>query len=291
MDELKSMWQAWTDQMLNSPLHIILAGRLGYVWDREENDEDGNKGDLVKLGTKMKSESEAGYEPSLLIEMEGIQPEAARVKKTRAKQGSIVHHAYVLKDRWRVLNGRTFTFKDMNDYKSGGYRLVFDAFRPHFDRLAIGSEQKAVDATRTSEDLFNGHGDSAYQQRAKRVQIVLEEIEGTLVKLWPGQDAKSKKMKAESIEALFATRSWTAVSSMPLEKLEDGLEAFRLFEKAVNAANQPATETDDPDREDVGVGARAAVSDPEAAVALIEMCMGQVAEQAQTAAETEGAAF
>jgi hypothetical protein len=28
--------------MLNSPLHVILSGRLGYVWDREE-EEGGNK--------------------------------------------------------------------------------------------------------------------------------------------------------------------------------------------------------------------------------------------------------
>src|SRR5688572_10913732 len=58
MDQLKTMWRGWTDLMLNSPLHVILSGRLGYVWDREE-DESGNKadGELVKLGTKMKSES------------------------------------------------------------------------------------------------------------------------------------------------------------------------------------------------------------------------------------------
>jgi hypothetical protein len=162
----------------------------------------------------MKSESEAGYEPSLLIEMEGIQAKA-RQKKTRAKQGSIMHHAYVLKDRWRTLNGRTFTFKDMNDYKAGDYLKVFKAFEPHFDKLAIGKgEQRAVDPTRTSAALFDGNGDSAYQQRARRVQIVLEEIQGTLVKLWPGQDAKSKALKALAIETLFDTRSWTQVESI-----------------------------------------------------------------------------
>jgi hypothetical protein len=242
MDELKSMWQAWTDQMLNSPLHVILAGRLGYVWDREEPDDDGTKGDLIKLGTKMKSESEAGYEPSLLIEMEGIQAEAARQKKTRAKQGSIMHHAYVVKDRWRVLNGRTFTFKDMNDYKVGGYLPVFNAFRPHFDRLAIGKgEQRAVDPTRTSETMFDGNGDTAHQQRARRVQIVLEEIQGTLVKLWPGQDAKSKALKALAIETLFDTRSWTQVESYPLERLELGLDAIVRVEEAIEDGNAAAS--------------------------------------------------
>lgn len=270
MDALKTMWRGWTDQMLNSGLHIIVSGRLGYVWDREEDDKDGTKGDLIKLGTKMKSESEAGYEPSLLIELEGIQTDEARNKKSRAKQGTIVHHAYVLKDRWRTLNGRTFTWKDINDYKVGDWKKVFDVFRPHFDKLAIGTEQRAVDATRTSEAMFDGNGDSAYQQRARRVQIVLEEIEGTLVALWPGQDAKSKELKRLAVETLFGTRSWTAVSAKSLEALDAGLDAFKLFEDAVKD------------------GRVEAVSDAVAAVGLLELCKARVAEEAQTAAETVG---
>ena len=270
MDALKSMWRGWTDQMLNSPVHVIVSGRLGFVWDKEEDDPDGTKGDLIKLGTKMKSESEAGYEPSLLIEMEGIQTDAARNKKSRAKQGTIVHHAYVLKDRWRTLNGRTFTWKDLNDYKAGDYLKVFKEFQPHFAQLTIGAEQKAVDASRTSSDLFDGQGDNAYQQRARRVQIVLEEIEGTLVTLWPGQDAKSKELKRLAIETLFDTRSWTAVSSLALERLDAGLDAFKLFEDAVKD------------------GRIEAASDPAAAVGLLEICKGKIAEETKQAQDTIG---
>lgn len=273
MDELKSLWQGWTDLMLNSPLHVILAGRLGYVWDREEDDEDGTKGDLIKLGTKMKSESEAGYEPSLLIEMEGIQPEASRQKKTRAKSGTITHHAYVLKDRWRILNGRTFTFKDMNEYKAGGYLSVFNAFRPHFDRLAIGKEQRAVDNTRTSEALFDGNGDSAHQQRARRVQIALEVIQATLVKLWPGgpgESVKSKALKALAVETLFETRSWTQVESLSLEKLELGLDALARFEEAVEDGKSDA------------------VSDSTACTALLKDCVAIELAKRQHAEETVG---
>lgn len=269
MDQLKTMWRGWTDLMLNSSLHVIVSGRLGYVWDHQEG-ESGKKDELVKLGTKMKSESEAGYEPSLLIEMEGIQSELARQKKTRAKQGSIVHHAYVLKDRWRTLNGRTFSWKDMNDYKVGDYVKVFKEFQPHFSHLAIGTEQRAVDPNRTSGAMFDGSGDSAYQQRARRVQIVLEEIEGTLVALWPGQDAKSKELKRLAVETLFGTRSWTAVSAKSLEALDAGLDAFKLFEDAVKD------------------GRVEAVSDAVAAVGLLELCKARVAEEAQTAAETVG---
>jgi hypothetical protein len=233
-DQLKSLWRGWTDLMLNSPLHMLMCGRLGYVWDRQE-DQNGSKvnGELVKLGTKMKSESEAGYEPSLLIEMEGIQDSSLRIKKSRAKRGTITHHAYVLKDRWRALNGHTFQWPDLNEYKVGDWKKVFDKFLPHFSKLAIGKQQRAVNGARTSVALFDGNGDSAYHQRVRRVHITLEEIEGTLVTLWPGQDAKSKELKRVAIETLFGTRSWTAVESKRLEDLEVGLAVLRVFEDQV----------------------------------------------------------
>lgn len=271
MDQLKTLWASWTALMLNSPLHVIVSGRLGYVWDREESENGSKKdGELVKLGTKMKSESEAGYEPSLLIEMEGIQTEAARQKKTRAKQGSIVHHAYILKDRWRTLNGRTISWKDLNDYKAGDYKKIFDPFLPHFSKLAIGGEQRAVDATRSSGALFDGNGDSAYQQRARRVQIDLEEIQGTLVKLWPGQDAKSKALKNLAVETIFQTRSWTAVEGKSLETLDAALDALKLFEEKV---------------ED---GESAAVSESDAMLALLKTCLARIAEDAKQARESVG---
>lgn len=269
MDQLKQLWRGWTDQMLNSPLHVVVSGRLGYVWDREE-DENGKKGDLIKLGTKMKSESEAGYEPSLLIEMEGVQSGEGRVKKTRTKRGTIVHHAYVLKDRWRTLNGRTFAFKDLNDYKVGDYRKVFEAFQPHFAKLTIGSEQRAVEGARSSEVLFDGAGDSAYQQRVRRVQIVLEEIQATIVKLWPGQDATSKAMKALSVETLFDTRSWTAVESKPLEVLDARLDALKLFEEKVEDGNAPA------------------LNEKDVAALLLKACMDDIEASAQRQRETVG---
>lgn len=270
MDQLKGMWRVWTDLMLNSPLHIVLSGRLGYVWDREEDDAGNKKGgELVKLGTKMKSESEAGYEPSLLIEMEGLQSAEARQKKTRAKKGTIVHHAYVLKDRWRTLNGRVFTFEDLNSYKAGDYKKVFETFRPHFDQLAIGKvDQRAVDGGRTSAVLFDGNGDSAYAQRARQKQISVEEIEGTLVALWPGQDAKSKELKRVAIETLFATRSWTQVESRSLEQLDASLAVLRRFEAEVREG-QSAN----------------ALTDAVACAALLTICRDTLVDEANKAME------
>lgn len=255
MDELKTLWRGWTDQMLNSPLHIILSGRLGFEWGEEETDDGRN---LIKLGTKMKSESEAGYEPSLLIEMEGLQDADVRLKKTRTKRGSIMHHCYVLKDRWRALNGRTFQFADINEYKPGDYKKVFTAFQPHWSKLVIGGAQRAVDASRTSESLFNSAGENIFQEMTRRKEIACEEIEGALVALWPGQDAKSKEMKRAAVDALFQSRSWTAIRAKPVEELEAGRETVKLFEEAVkHGGHQATTEVD-------------------ACTALIQMCQERV---------------
>lgn len=243
MDQLKGLWRGWTDLMLNSPLHVLMCGRLGYVWDRAE-DDDGRKvnGELIKLGTKMKSESEAGYEPSLLVEMEGIQNSALRIKKSRAKRGTINHHAYVLKDRWRALNGKTFIWPDLNEYKVGDWKPVFDAFLPHFSKLVIGQQQRAVQASRTSDALFTAEGDAPFRQRARQVMITLEEIEGTQVALWPGQTGAEKDMKRMATELLFETRSWTAIQARPLEELEVMLVALRAFE--AETRKDPALLTD-----------------------------------------------
>lgn len=230
MADLKSEWRRWTDQMLGSPLHVVMAGRLGFEWDKEENDEGGS--DLVKLGSKMKGESEAGYEPSLLIEMEALQSDAARIKKTRAKSGTIVHHCYVLKDRWRALNGRTFQFKDINDYKVGGWKPVFDAFKPHFDKLAIGGTQHALDANRSSEHMFSEAGDSEFVMRQRRATIAQEEIKELASAIWPGQTAPEKRARQTVLECLFDTMSWSAVEDKPAVELEDGVACLRFIREA-----------------------------------------------------------
>lgn len=244
MDELKSMWRGWTDQMLNSPLHILLSGRLGFEWGEGEDSDGDSK--LIKLGTKMKGETEAGYEPSLLIEMEGVQDGEARLKKTRQKKGTIVHHAYVLKDRWRALNGRTFHFNDINEYKPGSYRKVFDAFTPHWSKLVIGAEQKAVDSSRTSGSMFTDTGgESIGAQMARRRQIASEEVAGILAACYDGQTKEHKSNRQAILYHLFDTYSWTAVESKDPQALENAVALLREFKVALEDANpSPATPED-----------------------------------------------
>lgn len=229
-------WASWTTAYLNSPLHCVVSGRAGNEYEYQINEET-HKKELVKGASKMKAEGEFGYEPNLLIEMEveRVRPEDGK----RTKGGSFIHHAHVLKDRARALNGRTLDFKDLNTYKAGDYRKVFDVFAPHWQFLNIGGTQRALDTTRTSAGLFEGaNGEGEYAKLQRRRTVALEEIQGSLVKLWPGQSAAEKLAKATAIEAIFGFKSWTRVEGLPPETLEDAQELVGLFEGMWLAAGQ-----------------------------------------------------
>jgi hypothetical protein len=237
MDQLKGMWRIWTDEMLNSPLHVLLCGRLGYEWG-EEQDDDGGK-NLVKLGTKMKTESEAGYEPSLLLELEAIQPASVNASR-KAKRGAIMHRINVLKDRWRTLNGRSFEFADLNHYAPGAYEVVFKTFLPHFSQLAIGtSTQRAIEGDRTSANLFGEGGESMGAQMQRRREIAAEEIAGILRHTWPGETANDKKIRQSLLHVLFDTFSWKSIENRHPNELEEAAILLRLLVETLAASEKP----------------------------------------------------
>jgi hypothetical protein len=202
---LKGEWGKFTDAFINSPLHIILAGRAGYEYDYFENDE--GKKELEKTGVKMKAEGEMGYEPSLLVLME---------RNQKIEGGSVVaswREATVLKDRSTLLDGKVFTDP------------TFRNFMPHIAMLNLGGKQLGVDTKRTSEHaVVVEKKDWTGTQRA----IVLEEIEALLVEHYPGQKAEEKQAKAALIFEYFETRSWTAVCNMRLEELRERFNALHI---------------------------------------------------------------
>lgn len=223
---LKPQWnEEWVVPMLNSPLHVITCGRAGDVW-QEVDQEDGST-KSTKVGTKMRAEGQFGYEPSLLIEMLCNQNLGGKRKKNA---GRMIHTATVLKDRARFLNGKSFEWPDINTYKAGDWKKFFDAFAPHFNFLNIGGKHVAVNAA-DSQQLFDGNGNSDYYQRKQAAVVALEEIEATIVAIWPGADAKSKRFKAMAIDTLFGTRSWTKVTTLPQADLDAGLIKLRVIEQ------------------------------------------------------------
>lgn len=215
-------WQKFTDLFLNAPIHTFIAGRAGYEYEYQK-DDDGKK-ELVKTGTKMKVENEFGYEPSLLIEME-------RDKLSNAKDPDAkgwVHQMTILKDRTNTINGITFNFtaKQVHDNP----RVVFEAVEPHFAQLNIGGTQMGIDTSRSSADLFMPDGEPKAEWTRKQKQILLEEIYGLIEGEWPGMDKDAKTKRND----VFVAMSEYVGSKSPRSKT--GFESLGLT--AIQKAHQ-----------------------------------------------------
>jgi len=86
--QIKKPWKELMHWMLATPQHVLLCGRQGNDWS------EGDGGELVLAGVKMKAEGETAYEPDVLLRLE------ARPLAGRKGQGAkVVHLAHVEKDR------------------------------------------------------------------------------------------------------------------------------------------------------------------------------------------------
>lgn len=236
-NQLKPLWNEWTLDFLDSPLHAIVCGRLTWEYDYEK-DEDGKK-ELVKGDSKMKAGGgeSFGYEPHITFEMSSEQiREAGRLK-------GMQYVATVLKDRTRQLNGKEFVFTDIGgSYKTGGYVQVFKMLKPHLDYLArITGVTLGRD---NSRDLVKT-GDSEWSKTQQSKKVALETIETTMgTVLWPGADKETKKLKVSVLESLFGTRSWSAVENLPLDVLQHAVAVLQQYEKEVKAGKVVSTEAE-----------------------------------------------
>jgi len=211
---IKETWGKWTDFYLNSKLHIIVCGRAGDVWSWETNEETDRK-ELRSVGVKMKTETEFGFEPSLLVHME----------RDHHPDGTLVHNATVLGDRFGLIDAKETAFKGHGDWKKDR-AAVGQFFMPHLQALQPGAHAPIDTEVRTNMDVDEeGNNELARWRREKT--IVLEEIKGWLLKAWPGSTTSEKSAKADLLEEIFATRSWTKVENLPLSILRAGFEVVR----------------------------------------------------------------
>jgi hypothetical protein len=219
---IKERWSQWTDFYLDSKLHIIICGRAGYDWDFEEvEDSSGNvHKELRKTGVKMKVESEFGFEPSLLVEMERVQVPSDEHKDHFA----ITHRATVLGDRFDAMDGATA------DNPDGSF------FLPHLSLLVPGASN-VVDTSLKTDMGVDETGDAQFQRDRKTKTKLLEEIQGEITLAYPGTTVVEKKIKVELVEACFHTKSWTAIEGMGIGQLTVGLESVRDW---INKHPKPA---------------------------------------------------
>jgi len=196
---VKAKWSAWPALYLNAPLHIIVCGRAGYEYDFEVNER--GKRELIKTGIKMKVEGEFGFEPSLVVEME----------KDRSDDDGIEILAHVIKDRFDLINGRSFK------------RPTFADFEPHV-RLLNPAGHTGVDTSTKTRHYVNEGGRNP--ERDER-EILAERIQHEMVKRWPGQSAADKTRKAIALERHFGTGSWKELTErISLDAMRAGLESL-----------------------------------------------------------------
>lgn len=191
-------WQQFSDLFVNSKLHIVMCGRAGD--DLESyRDEDGRQ-QLEKVGVKMKTEGETGFEPSLLVLME---------REMNTYTNKTAHRAYIMKDRSNLLDSREFDDP------------TFKHFLPHINCLNLGGMHVGVQTSGDSQHILKTEKrDWAPVQR----RIVLREIEDLLVLHHPSTGADDKKKKILLVKECFQA-SWTEVEEvMPLEDLRAGYD-------------------------------------------------------------------
>jgi hypothetical protein len=237
-------WQQFSDLYINSNLHIIMCGRAGD--ETEQYTDDSGKRQFEKVGIKMKTETETGFEPSLLVLME-------RSMNLRSKQ--VAHVASVVKDRSMLLDGKDFTFEG---YLDNGDRLptdvlvrqVWAAFAPHIKRLNIGGAHVGVQTTGDSTHILTTEKrDWAPMQR----KIVLDEIADLLTMYVPGQAVAEKQKRITLLKTHFSA-GWVEIEgTFDLLTLRAGFDSLHedltgkrsRYASAMEAETAPLEMNDD----------------------------------------------
>jgi transcriptional regulator len=201
---IKSAWAEFTDRFLSSKMHVIVCGRAGQVYEYQDKDDGSGKKELISTGTRMATEKELGYEPSLLVEMIADRD-----------QGKTVNVAVIQKDRSDSINGAELR---MPTYKS---------FESHFKALNIGGKHFDSMDKRDSKEMFEGADESGFDVEIKRRTVLCEEIMELLKKHYPSQSVEDKQKRMDLIEQFFDTRSWTKVEGMKSDILKSGFEGLK----------------------------------------------------------------
>ena len=176
-----------------------MCGRAGSIYEYQKNEESG-KMELITVGTKMATEKELGYEPSLLIEM---------VK--HRENGRIINRALIEKDRSDKLNGMEIDFPN------------FEKLKPHFGCLNIGGTHFSNMGERNSQDIYEiGAEDDGFNFEKKQREIECEEIKSLLITHGlDGQSTEAKQKRNQLFIDCFGTGSWTAIEGMNSKVLRD----------------------------------------------------------------------
>jgi hypothetical protein len=248
---VKEEWAPFTQDFQDSPIHFLVTGRMGFEWDHSDvEDEEGNvTKELVKGGTKIKAETDFGHEPDLEIQMSAIEdPDFVQYEKVGRRtrktfKSQMLHVATVKKCRVWALNGKAFTWKDQPAYKPGYYKLVAEAFQPHFASINIGGMHAGAPQTESSAILFQNNSEKSYFEAQQKRIVALETWQTTMELIAGGQTRENIRKRAIIGESITGTRSRTEFERQHLDLLVRAVQILLALEKRIKI-DSPATDDD-----------------------------------------------
>jgi hypothetical protein len=212
---------AWRDNFeepfVRANCHIVFTGRAAVDWGNgvEEDPITGKeKRTFFAKGVKMAGHKETLYAPDYAIYMERIEHLTNDSPLKREKE--VWREATIIKDRSRILDGKTFR------------NPAYDDLAPMFRFLLSAPAGVPNELSGDSSTVF-GQPEGNVTAWVRRKEVALEEIEGLLTSAFPGQKAEEKKAKVDALRDVYGTTSWTAIKGMKPDEIEAGLNPLRSW--------------------------------------------------------------
>lgn len=202
---IKAKWAEFTDRFLSSKLHVIVCGRAGNIYEYQDKDDGSGKKELITTGTRMATEKELGYEPSLLIEMIADRHD-----------GKTINTAVIQKDRSDSLNGQEIQFPN------------YDKLKPHFDALNIGGQHFDSMDKRDSKTLYEDAEEGGWDREKRLREQWCDEIKSLLITHnMDGTSTEAKQKRNELFKEIFDTGAWSKIEDMKSEEIKDGYHRMK----------------------------------------------------------------
>jgi GTPase SAR1 family protein len=210
---VKPRWrEEFSTPFVRDKYHIIMTGRAKDTYETEINSDSGKR-EIFKSGIDMAAEKNTAYEPDILVMM---------TKEQTMRSGKVtglIRRALILKDRSDMIDGKVFEMPTFKEFEAPIDLLL----KKPVDR------DKVVGTEANSSDLFKD--DKAMQEQKVEHKKWLEELQGTIKRIYPSNTGPDRSDRLSMLEFVFGTTSETAIDEMSVEQLKKGIR--EIIEVAV----------------------------------------------------------
>jgi hypothetical protein len=200
---LKPFWKEhFSVPYVRANCHALFTGRAAWEYEPERDEETGKIKDFYKSGVKMRGDSEAAFEPDMLVLM-------ARCQEVNGRDIQVWREAMIIKSRYSPLDGKVFRNPSFRD------------FEPVYQFVMTGKAEGAHGMETPMAGMFTDPHHSGIARR-QYIDMLLGKLKGLYDSYLPGMGAKERKLKTDVAYLAFGKRSWEALEQMQLEDLKAG---------------------------------------------------------------------